>query len=199
MPKAKETDVLEAESVDAAAGERKQRPRISIILDEDGKRADLERIKPEMQEKIKNFLADRENLAQFGLGVEEQSAIVQFGDDTVKFALFALAKVEAVLAFLPIPVGRVVNLPIQGIPLDIGLKTFSFSEQQQAMLQPAVKSVLTRLAKKYPGLFTAAQNQDVLTIIMVVVVQFSACWAAASKEAAAREQEQRPQPSERVQ
>jgi hypothetical protein len=198
MPKAKEADLLEAESVDSLPGERKQRPRISIILDEDGKRADLGRIKPEMQEKIKNFLADRENLAQFGLGQEEQSAIVQFGDDTVKLALFALAKVEAVLAYLPIPINKFANLPVQGIPLDIGLKAFSFSEQQQAMLQPAVKSVLTRLAKKYPGLFIAAQNQDVITIIMVVVVQFSACWAQASKEAQSRE-ELKQEPPARVQ
>lgn len=196
MPRAKEDSVLEVEQ--GEDGAKKQRPRISIILDEDGKHPDLERMKPEAKEKVAAFLADKENLAAFGLGAEESSALVQFGGDSVKIALFALSKLEAVLAYLPIPIGKVASLPIDGIPLDIGFKHFAFSEQQQAMLTPAVGSVLTRLAKRYPWLFTAAQNQDVATILMVVTVQFAACWAAASKEARGREEAQE-QPPARVQ
>lgn len=131
---------------------RDTRPRLSIILDENGVHPDTSRMKAETVEKVRQFLSDPTNVAAFGLSGEETEQAVQFSEQFVDSFYDGLGKVEAFLCSVIPP----------KIPFAITNQAFTFTETEKNTLRPSTLGSLKYLQKRYPWLFKVAECQDLV-------------------------------------
>lgn len=131
---------------------RDTRPRLSIILDENGVHPDTSRMKAETVDKVRQFLADPANVAAFGLSPGEVEAGVAFSEQFVDSFYDGLGKVEAFLCSVIPP----------KIPFVITNTAFTFTEQEKNLLRPSTLGSLTYLQKRFPWLFKVAECQDLV-------------------------------------